>query len=482
MTAYYWNHKEKRYQDLNGNLVNPAQMADGATFYGSEREARNAVQPPKAPQSEQSSIPADVHWNDKAKRYQDDRGKFVNPANPHFYEQRQKQSGNTATATKPKASNPAETDTGKQIVKLLELQLKESRKNYRKLDRFARKIDSNIGLIRLAIAWTLALGAYAYPTVLSGLDAAKDPIGTILGTNSGSTTDAIYSTPIEEGATIDGYQVTSGFGKRGAVATNLGESSTDHKGVDLAAPSGTQLYMIGLGKGTVDCLSQPDGAGNYAKITPAGIPLTFEAFHLSKCSPGEYDPGQIFAATGGGKGEQGAGNSSGEHLHWQQQNPDGTPVQPTEGYLWWALKGEQPKPYAATAQTGLSSATDLYSRIIKQESGGDASQINPDTGAIGIGQVMPENVPSWTKEAIGQEMTADQFAADADAQKKVVDFKLNQYMENAKAAGESGFEACRTVAKDWYAGEGGDKDSTAPQAGYPSIADYTKSVCAGYKE
>ena len=459
--------------------MNPAQMADGAKLYGSEQEARSAAVPPKAPQSEQTSIPTDVHWNDKAKRYQDDRGKFVNPANPHFYEQRQ--SSATATATKPKASKPVETDTGKQIVKLLELQLKETRKSYRKLDRAFRKIDSNIGLIRLAIAWTIALGAYVYPTVLSGLDAAKDPIGTILGTNSGSTTDAIYSTPIEEGATIDGYVISSGFGPRKAVATNLGESSTDHKGIDAKIPTGKALYMIGLGKGTVECLSQPDGAGNYAKITPAGIPLTFEAFHLSKCSPGEYDPGQIFAATGGGQGEEGAGNSSGEHLHWQQQNPDGTPIQPTEGYLWWVLKGEQPKPYASAAQTGLSSATDLYSRIIKQESGGDPSQVNPDTGAIGIGQVMPENVPSWTKEVLGAEMTPDQFAADADAQKKVVDSKLNQYMEKAKAAGESGVEACRTVAADWYGGEGSDKNSEAPQAGYPSLKAYTESVCSGYE-
>jgi Transglycosylase SLT domain len=167
-------------------------------------------------------------------------------------------------------------------------------------------------------------------------------------------------------------------------------------------------------------------------------------------------------------------------LHWEQHK-DGQAIAPTEGFLWWALKGDAPKPYSGNpAQTGFNQADDLYTRIVQQESGGDPTQINPDSGAIGLGQVMPENVPSWTEQCLGQSMTPDAFAADADAQKKTVDCKLKEYLAAAQERGESAFDGCRSVAAAWYSGDPSLKDSDAPQAGYPSIKAYTESVCAGY--
>jgi murein DD-endopeptidase MepM/ murein hydrolase activator NlpD len=399
-------------------------------------------------------------WNDKANRYQGTDGKFVNPGNmPDGAEL----FGSSAPAAPPQPQAGISQDTALLLKVLTSIDKKLEKANKQSKKASDNQSDLSIG-IELTIQWLLAFLMFCYPTLVR---LVQDPIGTITGTNLGAE---IYSKEIKDGDTIGGFKITSGFGDRNAPKDG---ASTNHEGVDLGTPIGVQLYMIGTAKGKVECAEQPDGGGTYATITPVGIPYTFKAMHLSQCAAGEYDPGQAIAATGN------SGNSTGEHLHWGMFK-DGQAINTTEGFLLWALKGTPPSPVTDTAKTGLSSATDLYSRIIKQESGGDPTQINPDTGAIGIGQVMPENVLSWTKEALGTEMTADQFAADADAQKKVVDFKLNQYTESAKAAGNSGVDLCRQVAADWYGGEGADKDSMAPQAGYPSIKAYTESVCAGY--
>ena len=63
------------------------------------------------------------------------------------------------------------------------------------------------------------------------------------------------------------------------------------------------------------------------------------------------------------------------------------------------------------------------------ESSGDYGATGPETGhgrAVGAYQVMPENIPSWTKEALGKEMTEDEFRNDPAAQEAVARFKMEQ--------------------------------------------------------
>ncbi|MBW4662195.1 MAG: peptidoglycan DD-metalloendopeptidase family protein [Drouetiella hepatica Uher 2000/2452] len=395
-------------------------------------------------------------WNDKAQRYQGSNGKFVNPdAMP-----------SPSAPAAPKYQPTADSADTKLLLAALEKLIKGQEKLIKGQEKTRTQNSSDLARIRLVMAWVIFVVALAYPTVAKWVQNPAGEASTLLG----APADEIYSKEIAAGVTIAGYEVSSPFGLREAP---LEGASTDHKGVDLLTPEGTQLSMIGVGKGQVECLEQPEGAGTYAVITPAGIPFTFKAMHLSKCESGEFEAGQVFALTGN------TGNSTGAHLHWGQFEGENA-VSPGEGYVWWVIQGKPPKPYGAIAQTGLSSATDLYSRIVEQESGGDHTQINPDSGAIGLGQVMPENVPSWTQQCLGKEMTPDQFAADADAQKKTVDCKLQEYLGEAKAKGESDFDGCRSVAAAWYSGDPSLKDSDAPQDGYPSIRAYTESVCAGY--
>lgn len=59
--------------------------------------------------------------------------------------------------------------------------------------------------------------------------------------------------------------------------------------------------------------------------------------------------------------------------------------------------------------------------ISKQESSHNYGARNSRTGAIGRYQVMPANVPEWTKTALGQSMTPEEFAKNSNAQDRTFD-------------------------------------------------------------
>jgi tape measure domain-containing protein len=116
--------------------------------------------------------------------------------------------------------------------------------------------------------------------------------------------------------------------------------------------------------------------------------------------------------------------------------------------------------------------------IIGQESGGDSNAVNPFSGATGMGQVMPANIPSWTREALGREMSVKDFRNDPAAQNQTITYKLRQYFnEELQAAGGDVELAMRRVASRWYSGNGSWHTSTRPQKNnHPSIAAYSTSI------
>lgn len=128
---------------------------------------------------------------------------------------------------------------------------------------------------------------------------------------------------------------------------------------------------------------------------------------------------------------------------------------------------------------------ELMRRIITQESAGNAAAINPDSGALGLGQVMPENLPSWSREAIGREVSVKEFLEHPKLQKQIIGFKLNQYWRAAVIKTSDPTIVCRRVAATWYSGDSERYDDMTPQAfngaSYPSIGDYTTSVCVGFE-
>ena len=121
----------------------------------------------------------------------------------------------------------------------------------------------------------------------------------------------------------------------------------------------------------------------------------------------------------------------------------------------------------ATAGTAEGN-TDLdafMSALIGQESGGDPNVVNSDSGAWGIGQIMPNNWVPWATEAGAN--PNDRSEAN---QRKVIKYKLNQYYQT--------YGNWHDVAVAWYAGGGavGASWLDRPQGAYPSVNDYADQV------
>lgn len=120
--------------------------------------------------------------------------------------------------------------------------------------------------------------------------------------------------------------------------------------------------------------------------------------------------------------------------------------------------------------------------IMGQESSGNPKAVNPITGALGLYQVLPSNLPSWSKAATGREVGRDEFLNDPKLQTKIVDHQMGTMLREAmKVSGGNENTAVRRVASEWYSGDPNLLNSTAPQVGGPSIRDYTNQVWERYK-
>jgi hypothetical protein len=127
----------------------------------------------------------------------------------------------------------------------------------------------------------------------------------------------------------------------------------------------------------------------------------------------------------------------------------------------------------------------LRRAIVGKESGGNYGAVNPDSGALGIGQVMPENVPSWTKKYLGRVLTPQQFLKSKSAQDAVVNGRMQDMIADQERAGFKGEVAIRRAAAVWYSGRANLWNDNSRQTyngrSYPSIAEYTRDIWRSYR-
>lgn len=112
--------------------------------------------------------------------------------------------------------------------------------------------------------------------------------------------------------------------------------------------------------------------------------------------------------------------------------------------------------------------------ISTQESGGNYGAVGVPTNsgtALGKYQILDSNIAGqggWDMEALGREISAQQFLRNPKLQDQIARAKLKQYFQTYGAEG---------AAKAWYAGPGNaNSHSTSPQYGGPSIQGYANSV------
>jgi hypothetical protein len=124
----------------------------------------------------------------------------------------------------------------------------------------------------------------------------------------------------------------------------------------------------------------------------------------------------------------------------------------------------------------------LVSSIVSQESSGNHSLQHPVSGALGMGQVLPSNLPEWTTETFGREVSPEQFLASRDIQYYVIRQKLLQYyLRGIKASGGDLYTAIRRVAAQWYSGQPDAIDSVKPVATGPSVQKYTFDILGRFQ-
>lgn len=128
----------------------------------------------------------------------------------------------------------------------------------------------------------------------------------------------------------------------------------------------------------------------------------------------------------------------------------------------------------------------IMQAIIGQESAWNYRAVNPHSGALGFAQVMPANLPGWTKAAVGRSVSREEFLSSPAIQVKTAEYIMGGYYDAAltKAGGDARV-AARMVGAAWYGGPGNmvRHRDTAIQYynghAYPSFNDYSNGVERG---
>jgi murein DD-endopeptidase MepM/ murein hydrolase activator NlpD len=277
-----------------------------------------------------------------------------------------------------------------------------------------------------------------------------------VGANSGDTTE------LKVGQSVGPYKVTSGVGPRKSPG---GVGSTNHAGVDIATPTGTPIYAPT--DTVVECLSS-GGGGIGARFENGRGVVTL--WHLSKCDGGNKSQGDSIGATGNT-----GSATTGPHLHLEVK-VDGAIVNPQ-------VRDVAPVLGIASAGGAINLAA-LREAIKSQESGGNHRAINDRTGAAGAWQILPSNIPNWSRQCLGQSVSISQFIDDLTTQQKIVECKLGEYASTHQGISNTEEMLVRRVASTWYSGNGDLYDSGRPQGPSgkePSIRAYTVSIWEKYQ-
>lgn len=155
------------------------------------------------------------------------------------------------------------------------------------------------------------------------------------------------------------------------------------------------------------------------------------------------------------------------------------------------------QPFESPQQVSVSlpktSPVDALSRaIIAQESTDNFQSLNPHSQALGLAQVMPDNLSDWSKEALGYRLKVDEFLNNPELQKKIINHRLSKYWQEALTDSNKDEDlAVLMVASRWYSGSSDNYNSKEPQwykakdgklHRYPSIAEYSNSILEKYRQ
>lgn len=135
-----------------------------------------------------------------------------------------------------------------------------------------------------------------------------------------------------------------------------------------------------------------------------------------------------------------------------------------------------PAPQPQAASGDLGKYRDAIASI-ESAGSGDYAALGPQTHgdrAYGRYQVMGNNIPSWTKDALGQELTPSQFVADPKAQDATFDKVFGGYLQSGSP---------QDAASRWFTGrplaEGGDSHDALGTSGNQYVDKFMGALGGG---
>lgn len=169
----------------------------------------------------------------------------------------------------------------------------------------------------------LSGGGNAIGQMLGKGGEASETINLPTSASSESASSSKYLMPVPKGT-----PVSSPFGHRKGGMVNGVKISSNHKGMDFAAPENTPITA--LADGTVVETGRGGGWGNYVLIKHKdGSSSRYAHLNSILVSRGQkVKAGTVIGKSGGAKGNPGAGNSTSPHLHFEYMNAAGVRVNP----------------------------------------------------------------------------------------------------------------------------------------------------------
>ena len=156
------------------------------------------------------------------------------------------------------------------------------------------------------------------------------------------------------------------------------------------------------------------------------------------------------------------------------------------------VSGQPPVRSMFAGMVGNDQLSRLKRAFIDQESGGDHNAVNRRTGALGLVQVMPENVGSFTQQYLGRAYSYAEFKNNRAAQELLATRLFEDMLAKHTAPGRSEEEIIRRIAAEHYGGPGAVEywnshqyhakgSQYNPYGAEPDMAEYTMSVYRKYR-
>ena len=170
----------------------------------------------------------------------------------------------------------------------------------------------------------------------------------------------------------------------------------------------------------------------------------------------------------------------GQQLQQQQEQKNLSDLAARYGYGSPNVAGQsQPAntlatPTMANRGARADTGTNYQDAISRIESGGRYDLLGPRTSsgdrAYGKYQIMGENIPQWTRDALGRSMTKEEFLNDPAAQDAVFNHRFGSYVDKYGPGG---------AARAWFAGEGGMNNPNARDILGTSVDSYERQFLRG---